>query len=146
MKIHQLSLFLENQPGQMIEPCRLLAGAGIDIRSLSLADTRQFGILRVIVSDWKTAAELLESEGYVVNVTEVVAIEVEDRPGGLAELMGLFENSGINIEYMYAFPFGRGDRAGGDFRQGTSSARRSDVSLTSPPSLKRLWRGALNPS
>ena len=111
MKIHQLSLFLENQPGQMIEPCRLLAGAGIDIRSLSLADTRQFGILRVIVSDWKDAAELLESKGYVVNVTEVVAIEVEDRPGGLAELMGLFENSGINIEYMYAFPFGRRDRA-----------------------------------
>jgi hypothetical protein len=111
MKIHQLSLFLENQPGQMIEPCRLLAGAGIDIRSLSLADTRQFGILRVIVSDWKVAAELLESKGYVVNVTEVVAIEVEDRPGGLAELMGLFENSGINIEYMYAFPFGRGNRA-----------------------------------
>lgn len=111
MKIHQLSLFLENQPGQMIEPCRLLAGAGIDIRSLTLADTRQFGILRVIVSDWKTAAELLESAGYVVNVTEVVAIEVADRPGGLAELMGLFENSGINIEYMYAFPFGRGDRA-----------------------------------
>jgi len=111
MKIHQLSLFLENQPGQMIEPCRLLAGAGIDIRSLSLADTRQFGILRAIVSDWKVAAELLESKGYVVNVTEVVAIEVEDRPGGLAELMGLFENSGINIEYMYAFPFGRGNRA-----------------------------------
>jgi hypothetical protein len=111
MKIHQLSLFLENQPGQMIEPCRLLAGAGIDIRSLSLADTRQFGILRMIVSDWKVAAELLESKGYVVNVTEVVAIEVEDRPGGLAELMGLFENSGINIEYMYAFPFGRGNRA-----------------------------------
>jgi hypothetical protein len=95
----------------MIEPCRLLAGAGIDIRSLTLADTRQFGILRVIVSDWKTAAELLEGAGYVVNVTEVVAIEVADRPGGLAELMGLFENSGINIEYMYAFPFGRGDRA-----------------------------------
>jgi hypothetical protein len=111
MKIHQLSLFLENQPGQMIEPCRLLAGAAIDIRSLSLADTRQFGILRMIVSDWKVAAELLESKGYVVNVTEVVAIEVEDRPGGLAELMTLFENSGINIEYMYAFPFGRGNRA-----------------------------------
>jgi hypothetical protein len=111
MKIHQLSLFLENQPGQMIEPCRLLARAGINIRTLSLADTRQFGILRVIVSDWKNAAALLETAGYVVNVTEVVAIEVGDRPGGLAELMGVFENSGINIEYMYAFPFGRQDRA-----------------------------------
>ena len=111
MKIHQLSLFLENQPGQMIEPCRLLARAGINIRTLSLADTRQFGILRMIVPDWKNAAVLLQNAGYVVNVTEVVAIEVEDRPGGLAELMGLFENSGINIEYMYAFPFGRRDRA-----------------------------------
>jgi hypothetical protein len=111
MKIHQLSLFLENQPGQMIEPCRLLARAGINIRTLSLADTRQFGILRVIVSDWKNAAVLLEGAGYVVNVTEVVAIEVGDRPGALAELMAVFENTGINIEYMYAFPFGRQDRA-----------------------------------
>jgi len=111
MKIHQLSLFLENQPGQMIEPCRLLARAGINVRTLSLADTRQFGILRVIVSDWKNAAVLLQDAGYVVNVTEVVAIEVADRPGGLAELMAIFENSGINIEYMYAFPFGRQDRA-----------------------------------
>jgi hypothetical protein len=111
MKIHQLSLFLENQPGQMLEPCRLLAGAGINIRTLSLADTRQFGILRVIVSDWKNATKLLQNAGYVVNVTEVVAIEVADRPGGLAELMGIFENSEINIEYMYAFPFGRQGRA-----------------------------------
>lgn len=111
MKIHQLSLFLENQPGQMIEPCRLLARAGINIRTLSLADTRQFGILRVIVSDWQNAAAVLENAGYVVNVTEVVAIEVADRPGGLADLMAVLENSGINIEYMYAFPFGRQDRA-----------------------------------
>ena len=111
MKINQLSLFLENQPGQTIEPCRLLARAGINIRTLSLADTRQFGILRLIVSDWKNAAVVLQDAGYVVNVTEVVAIEVADRPGGLAELMGIFENTGINIEYMYAFPFGRQDRA-----------------------------------
>ena len=111
MKIHQVSLFLENQPGTMIEPCRLLARAGIDIRTLSLADTRQFGILRLIVSDWKNAAVLFENAGYVVNVTEVVAIEVGDRPGGLAQLMEVLDNSGINIEYMYAFPFGRQDRA-----------------------------------
>ena len=111
MKIHQLSLFLENQPGQMTEPCRLLAGAGIDIRTLSLADTQKFGILRLIVSDWNRAATLLENAGYVVNVTEVVAIEVGDRPGGLADLMTILENTGVNIEYMYAFPFGRHDRA-----------------------------------
>jgi hypothetical protein len=116
MKIHQLSLFLENRPGQMIEPCRLLAGAGIDIRTLSLADTRQFGILRLIVPDWKNAAKLLEDAGYVVNVTEVVAIEVGDRPGAMAELLAVLDNSGINIEYMYAFPFGRQDRAALIFR------------------------------
>jgi hypothetical protein len=96
MKIHQLSLFLENQPGQMIEPCRLLAGAGIDIRSLSLADTRQFGILRAIVSDWQATAKVLEDAGYVVNTTEVVVIEAEDRPGG---------------DDLPFRPAGRGDRA-----------------------------------
>lgn len=111
MKIHQLSLFLENKPGQVIDPCRVLAKAGIDIRTLSLADTEQFGILRLIVSDWKSAAEILVQAGYAVNVTEVVALEVPDRPGGLAELMDMLEASGLNIEYMYAFPFGRGDRA-----------------------------------
>jgi hypothetical protein len=109
MKHHQLSLFLENQPGQIVEPCRVLAEAGIDIRTLTLADTERFGILRLIVSDWARAAVVLEKAGYVVNVTEVVAIEVSDRPGGLTEVLQALD--GINVEYMYAFPFGRGDKA-----------------------------------
>ncbi|MGD0124934.1 MAG: ACT domain-containing protein [Terriglobia bacterium] len=111
MKIHQLSLFLENKPGQLTEPCRLLAQAGINIRTLTLADTEEFGILRLIVSDWQKGARLLEESGYVVNVTEVVAVEVPDRPGGLAELLAVFDKTEINIEYMYAFTFGRGDTA-----------------------------------
>ncbi|HMD85757.1 MAG TPA: ACT domain-containing protein [Terriglobia bacterium] len=111
MKIHQLSLFLENKPSQLTEPCRLLGQAGINIRTLTLADTERFGILRFIVSDWEKGAHLLQEAGYVVNVTEVVAVEVPDRPGGLAELLGVFEQAGINIEYMYAFTFGRGDTA-----------------------------------
>jgi hypothetical protein len=111
MKIHQLSLFLENKPSQLTEPCRVLAKAGIDIRTLTLADTEQFGILRLIVSDWRHGARVLEEAGYVVNVTEVVAVEVPDRPGGLAELLGVFEESDTNIEYMYAFTFGRGETA-----------------------------------
>ncbi len=111
MKIQQFSLFLENKPGQILEPCRLLAREGIDIRTLSVADTKQFGILRLIVSDWKKAERLLKEAGYVVNVTEVVAIEVADRPGGLSNVVEVFENSGINIEYMYAFTFGRADTA-----------------------------------
>jgi hypothetical protein len=111
MKIHQLSLFLENRPGKTVEPCRLLARAGINIRTLTLADTQQFGILRLIVSDWEKGRQLLERAGYVVNVTEVVAVEVEDRPGGLAGLLETLDSSGVNIEYMYAFTFGREDRA-----------------------------------
>ena len=111
MKIHQLSLFLENSPGKTVEPCRLLARAGVNIRTLTLADTQQFGILRLIVSDWEKGRELLQKAGYVVNETEVVAVEVEDRPGGLAGLLETIEPSGVNIEYMYAFTFGREDRA-----------------------------------
>ncbi len=116
MKIHQLSLFLENRPGQMAAPCRLLAGAGINIRTLSLADTQRYGILRLIVSDWQSAKTLLEQAGYLTTVTEVVAVEAEDRPGGMASLLEIIENTEINVEYMYAFTFGREGRAALIFR------------------------------
>lgn len=111
MKIHQLSLFLENKPGQMAAPCRVLAGAGISIRTLTMADTERYGILRMIVSDWERSRSLLQEAGYAVNVTEVVAVEVSDSPGGLAELLDLLETGKINVEYMYAFTFGHEDRA-----------------------------------
>jgi hypothetical protein len=111
MKIHQLSLFLENQPGQVVEPCRVLARAGIDIRTLTLADTQRFGILRLILSDWQAGAKALRDAGFVTNVAEVAAVEVPDRPGGLAGLLELLNGSGLNIEYLYAFTFGRGDKA-----------------------------------
>ena len=90
---------------------RVLAEAGIGIHTLTLADTQQFGLLRLIVTDWEKGRAILEQAGYLVNVTEVVAVEVADRPGGLAGLLDLFEGSGINIEYMYAFTFGREDKA-----------------------------------
>jgi len=111
MKIHQLSLFLENKPGRLVEPCRILAEAGINILTLSLADTQQFGILRLIVRDWQKAKEVLEEAGFVVNITEVVATEVADRPGGLAGILETIEDGGVNIEYMYAFTFRNEDRA-----------------------------------
>src|SRR5512136_831771 len=103
MKLNQLSVFLENKPGALSAPCRLLAQAGINIQTFSLADTQQFGILRLMVHDWAQAKALLEKQGYVVKVTEVVALEVPDRPGGLADLLELVERAGINVEYMYAF-------------------------------------------
>ena len=111
MRIPQLSLFLENKPGHMIVPCRLLADAGINIVTLSLADTQEYCILRLIVREWQRAREVLEAAGWVVAVTEVLAIEVADKPGGLVELLGLFERAGINVDYMYAFTARLGNRA-----------------------------------
>ena len=111
MKINQISLFAENKPGHISAPARLLAQEGIDIRALFLADSQHFGIVRMIVSDWQKAAALLEAHGFVVKVTEVLAVEVPDHPGGLADVLGALDGSGINIEYMYAFPNPRGDQA-----------------------------------
>ena len=111
MKIPQLSMFMENKPGRLSDPCRRLAEAGINIVTLSLADTQQFGILRLIVRDWEKAREVLARAGCVVTVTEVVATEVEDKPGGLATILEVIEKAGLNIEYMYAFTFRSGDKA-----------------------------------
>jgi hypothetical protein len=111
MKIHQISLFVENKPGHIVAPTRLLAQEGVDIRALYLADTEHYGILRMIVSDWEKAARTLESHGFVVKVTDVLAIFVTDRPGGLADVLEALDGSGINIEYMYAFSDVRGDEA-----------------------------------
>jgi hypothetical protein len=111
MKINQISLFAENKPGHISAPARLLAQEGIDIRALFLADSQHFGIVRMIVSNWQKAAALFEAHGFVVKVTEVLAVEVPDHPGGLADVLGALDGSGINIEYMYAFPNPRGDQA-----------------------------------
>lgn len=111
MKIKQVSLFAENKPGHIAAPIRLLAREGIDIRSLYLADTQQYGILRMIVSDWEKAAAILQSQGFTVKVTEVLAVEVADRPGGLAGILEDLDGTGINIEYMYAFPNACDNRA-----------------------------------
>ena len=111
MKIHQLSLFLENKPGQLRIPCAALAKAGINIVTLSLADTKQFGILRLIVQDWQKAKAVLEQAGCIVNVAEVLAVQVADQPGGLAKILEVVDKAGANIEYMYAFTEKLGGKA-----------------------------------
>jgi len=111
MKIVQLSLFLENKPGQLFRICRILAEAQLNLITLCLADTQQFGILRLILRDWQKAKELLETHGFVATTTEVVAIEVDDRPGGMARVLEVLSEHQINIEYLYAFTFKRGDKA-----------------------------------
>jgi hypothetical protein len=107
MKLKQLSLFLENKPGALSTPVKILADAGINILTLSIAESRQYGILRLLVRDWQGARSLLEKHGLMVKVTDVLAIEVADRPGGLAEVLLALEQAGINLEYMYAFTLKR---------------------------------------
>jgi hypothetical protein len=101
--VKQVSVFLENRAGRLYEVSRLLAGKNLNIRALSIADTSDFGILRLIVDDPDRAIDNLKKENYTVSATDVLAIEVEDKPGGLAKILGIFGENRINIEYMYAF-------------------------------------------
>jgi hypothetical protein len=103
MKLKQLSLFLENRPGQLRAPLEVLGRANIDLLTMTLADTTQFGILRFIVADPERAKQVLEAEGMVVNVTEVVPIQVDNQPGGLAAVLASIDSAGLGVEYMYDF-------------------------------------------
>ena len=99
MQIRQISIFLANEPGQLSAICRALADANLNIATLSLADTSDFGIVRMIVDDHEKAKRILTERGHIVNVREVVAVCVPDRPGGMAEVMSVLDAAGANIEY-----------------------------------------------
>ncbi|MFO8085440.1 MAG: ACT domain-containing protein [Desulfobacterales bacterium] len=103
MRAEQISVFLENRAGRIAEVSAILAEAQVNIRALSLADTSDFGVLRLIVDNNEKATETLKNAGFTVGKTDVVAVEVEDRPGGLHRILDLLFKSGINVEYMYAF-------------------------------------------
>jgi len=103
MHVEQISIFIENKFGRLAEVTRVLGDAGVNIRTLSLADTSDFGILRLIVNDTEKAKTVLKERGFTVNKTEVVAVEIPDRPGGLADILQALDADGINVEYMYAF-------------------------------------------
>ncbi len=111
MKLKQISLFIENKPGALSAPCKILADAGINIVTLCLADTQDFGILRLIVEKWQAAKDILEANQFVVKVTDVVAVEVDDVPGGLAKILSVLEKAALDVEYMYAFTCGKDGRA-----------------------------------
>jgi hypothetical protein len=140
MKIQQLSVFVENSPGHLRAPCKALADAGISLATLSLADTAQYGILRLIIRDWQQAKAVLEAGGFSVKVTEVLAIEVPDRPGGLADVLKVIERAGVNVEYMYAFAEKRNDKAVLIFRFNDADAavralEHSEVNVVAPVDL-----------
>ena len=111
MQIRQISIFLQNQPRQLSRICRDLADADINIATLSLADTSDFGIVRMIVDDHEKAKDVLTAKGHAVNVREVVAVCVPDRPGGMADVLKVLDAASVNIEYSYAFAFHKGEKA-----------------------------------
>ena len=105
MFIKQISVFLENHPGALREMTQLLGNAGIDLLALSVADTQNFGIIRLIIasSDTDTALKLLRDNGYIAKINHVICAEVPDRPLGLCELLSLVEKADLSVEYMYSF-------------------------------------------
>lgn len=103
MKITQISVFLENRKGRLFEVCSLLGKNKINIRALTIAESPEFGILRVVVNKPEEAKKVLKDAGFVANQTEIVAIEIGDKPGGLAEVLSILNKNDVNIEYMYGF-------------------------------------------
>jgi len=103
MRVEQISVFLENKSGRLSEVTGVLAEADVNVRALAVADTSDFGVLRLIVSDNKAAETALKDRGFAVRKTDVVAVEVEDKPGGLNRILDMLCKAGINVEYMYAF-------------------------------------------
>ena len=102
MNIHQISVFLENRSGQLAEITRLLADANVDIRALSIAETADYGLARMIVDDSAKASSILLQHGDILSMTPVWAVEVPDRPGGLAEMLGVLAENNVDVEYMYS--------------------------------------------
>ena len=111
MIIRQISIFLENKPGQLAGICRALAKAEVNIATLSLADSADFGIVRMIVDDHVKGARVLTEAGFAVRETEVVTVTVPDRPGGMAELMEKIDRAGLYVKYSYAYALGHGEKA-----------------------------------
>lgn len=111
MKVTQISSFIENRPGRLHAACDALAAKGVNIHTLMLADTAEFGILRLIVADPAAGKAALEAAGYIAKLTDVVAVEIPDDAGGLAKVLTQADAAKLNIEYMYAFSTAVGKRA-----------------------------------
>lgn len=111
MKVEQISIFIENKSGRLAEVCGILGEAGVNIRALSLADTSDFGILRLIVKDSEKALKVLKERHFTVSKTDVIGVEVPDSPGGLSKILQILDQNSVNVEYMYAFVERSGDNA-----------------------------------
>jgi hypothetical protein len=103
MKLTQISVFLENKKGRLHDVCALLGKSSINIRALTVAESEDFGILRMVVDRPDEAARALKKDGFIANLTDIIAVEVGDKPGGLAAILKVIDDNGLNVEYMYGF-------------------------------------------
>lgn len=111
MKVDQLSIFLENKKGNLYNALNILSNADVNIRALSLADTSEFAILRIVVDNPVKGKEILEKNNFVVKITKIVAIELNDNPGGLSDVLKILDENNIDLEYLYAFTHEKADKA-----------------------------------
>lgn len=111
MTVRQISIFVENKIGNLAEVTKVLSDAGVSLHAISLAETKDFGVLRIVVDDPYYAATTLKEQGYIFSITKVLAVAIPDEPGGLYRLLTLMEDSNINMEYLYDFHSGKSDCA-----------------------------------
>ncbi|WP_407374612.1 acetolactate synthase [Methanobrevibacter sp.] len=103
MKIKQLSIFLQNRMGSLSKPLEVLSDADVNIRAMCMADTSEFGILRLVVDDPEKGKDALEENNFLVKITEIIGVEMNDAPGGLTSILNVIKNNNIDLEYLYAF-------------------------------------------
>ena len=111
MKIKQLSIFLQNRMGSLSKPLEVLTDAGINIRAMCMADTSEFGILRLVVDDPMKGKEALEENNFLVKITEIIGVEMNDEPGGLTDILKVIKENEIDLEYLYAFSHDKSEKA-----------------------------------
>lgn len=101
--LKQLTVFVENKQGTLVDITDALAVSGVNLRALSIADTQNFGLLRLIVNDNATAAAVLQNKGYILKITDVIGVKIGDQPGKLSKALSVLAEAGVNVEYLYAF-------------------------------------------
>lgn len=143
MKVKQISIFLENKKGHLLEVVEALASAGVNIRALSIADTSEFGILRIIVPDPDMAKKALKKGGFTFNENDVIAVGVSDKPGGLAKALKVLSENEINVEYLYAFVTKSEERAvvvlkTEDLDKSIKVLKKADISILQPKEVYSL--------
>ncbi|AMD17070.1 amino acid-binding protein [Methanobrevibacter sp. YE315] len=143
MAVKQISIFIENKEGRLKKAINTLAQENINIRALSIADTTKYGILRLIVSDNEKAIEALEKDGFIVKENDVIILAIPDKPNGLNSTLEVFDEKGINLEYLYAFVSNKTDEAIvvmrlEDMEKAIEALKDSDVKILDDKDIKEL--------